>query len=230
MDEWKLQEEKENLIAHYKMNGYIKSPEVVRAFRMVPREEFIGKNLKRMAYLDRPLPILAGQTISAPHMVAMMVSKDILNLQVGDKCLEVGAGSGYHAAVIAEIVAPTGTDEKTWGHVYTIERIKELVDFAKANLERTGYANRVTVIHGDGSMGYPEKAPYDKITVACAAPDIPPPLLKQLKPGGRLVIPVAGGGYFQELKVIFKRKDGSIKSETKCGVAFVPLIGKYGYK
>jgi len=230
MDERKLQDQKEQLIARYRMNGYIKTQEVIRALRMVPREEFIGPNIKRMAYLDRPLPILAGQTISAPHMVAMMVSKEVLDLKIGDRCLEVGAGSGYHAAVIAEIVAPTGTEEKNWGHVYTIERIKELVDFAKANLERTNYTSRVTVIHGDGSLGYPEEAPYDKITVACAAPDIPPPLLEQLKPGGRLVIPVAGGGYFQELKVIFKRKDGSIKSETKCGVAFVPLIGKYGYK
>lgn len=225
----KLKERKEELIANYIRNGYLKSEEIIRAFRRVPRELFIGSNPKRYAYLDRPLGILGNQTISAPHMIIIMVGKDVLDLQVGDKCLEVGGGSGYHAAVVAEIIAPTGSDESKWGHIFTIERIKELVDFADKNLKASGYDDRVTVIHGDGSLGYAQEAPYDKITVACAAPEIPPPLIDQLKPGGQLVIPVGGRGYYQELKVVFKEKDGSIKIKNKCGVAFVPLIGKYGY-
>ncbi|NHJ47954.1 MAG: protein-L-isoaspartate(D-aspartate) O-methyltransferase [Asgard group archaeon] len=225
----KLLERKEELIANYVKNGYIRSEEVKRAFRKVPRELFIGSNPKRYAYLDRPLGILGNQTISAPHMVAMMVSKDVLDLQVGDNCLEVGGGSGYHAAVIAEIIAPSNSDTTKWGHIYTIERIKELVDFANKNLKSAGYDDRVTVIHADGSVGYTDKAPYDKITVACAAPDIPPPLIEQLKPNGRLVIPVGGRGYYQELKVLSKDKNGKITIQDKCGVAFVPLIGKYGY-
>lgn len=224
-----LKERKEELIAHYKRNGYLKSEEIIRAFRVVPREEFIGPNPKRLAYMDRPLPIYSNQTISAPHMVAMMVSKEVLDLKIGDICLEVGGGSGYHAAVVAEIVAPTESDKSKWGHVYTIERIEKLVNFAKENLEKTKYSDRVTVIHADGTIGLAEKAPFDKITVAAAAPEIPPPLIEQLKPGGRLVIPVGGKSYFQELKIVFKLEDGSIKTKTQCGVAFVPLIGKYGY-
>ncbi|NHK30410.1 MAG: protein-L-isoaspartate(D-aspartate) O-methyltransferase, partial [Asgard group archaeon] len=221
----KLKERKEELIANYIRNGYIQSEEVIRAFRKVPREFFIGTNPKRYAYLDRPLGISGNQTISAPHMVAMMVSKDVLDLQIGDKCLEVGGGSGYHAAVIAEIIAPTDSDKSNWGHIFTIERIKELVEFANENLKTSKYDDRVTVIHGDGSLGHAQEAPFDKITVACAAPEIPPPLIEQLKPGGRLVIPVGGRGYYQELKVVYKEKDGSIKIRNKCGVAFVPLIG-----
>jgi len=224
-----LNKSKEELITKYKRNGYLKSEEVIQAFRKVPREEFIGDNPKSLAYLDRPLPIYSNQTISAPHMVAMMVSKEILDLKPGDICLEIGAGSGYHAAVIAEIVASTGSDKSKWGHVYTIERIERLVKFALDNIERTGYSDRVTVIHGDGTLGLPEKSPFDKITVAAAAPRVPPPLIEQLKIGGRLVIPVGNRGFYQELIVIIKEKDGSLSSQSKCGVAFVPLLGKYGF-
>ncbi|HUU79307.1 MAG TPA: protein-L-isoaspartate(D-aspartate) O-methyltransferase [candidate division Zixibacteria bacterium] len=229
IEEKQLQERKEELINHYRRNGYLKSEEVIRAFRVVPRENFIGTNAKKYAYLDRPLPILSNQTISAPHMVAMMVSKDIFDLRVGDICLEVGAGSGYHAAVIAEIVAPSNVDKSLWGHVYTIERIGKLVQFARDNLANTGYSERVTVIHGDGSLGYPEKAPYDRITVAAAAPSIPPPLIEQLKPNGKLVIPVGNKGFYQELIIVQKTDDGKIVTKSVCGVAFVPLIGKHGY-
>ncbi|MFW9924788.1 MAG: protein-L-isoaspartate(D-aspartate) O-methyltransferase [Candidatus Thorarchaeota archaeon] len=225
----KLQSKKEQLISYYIKNGYLTSEDVIEAFRRVPREKFIGPNPKEYAYLDRPLQIYSNQTISAPHMVAMMVNKECLNLRVGDICLEVGAGSGYHAAVIAEIVAPTNSDKSKRGHVYTIERIEKLVDFARENLRETKYDDRVTVILGDGSEGYPEKAPYDRITVAAAAPEIPPPLIEQLKPGGRLVIPVGGKGFYQELKIVEKKEDKSIITRTVCGVAFVPLIGKYGY-
>lgn len=229
IEEKQLQEQKEELISHYLRNGYLKSEEVIRAFRVVPRENFIGTNAKKYAYLDRPLPILSNQTISAPHMVAMMVSKDIFDLRVGDICLEVGAGSGYHAAVIAEIVAPSNINKSLWGHVYTIERIEKLVQFARDNLADTGYSERVTVIHGDGSLGYSEKAPFDRITVAAAAPSIPPPLIEQLKPNGRLVIPVGNKGFYQELMIVQKADDGKIVTKSVCGVAFVPLIGKHGY-
>jgi protein-L-isoaspartate(D-aspartate) O-methyltransferase len=225
----KLKNRKEELIAQYIKSGYIESQEVIRAFREVPREKFIGENPARYAYLDRPLRIYSNQTISAPHMVAMMVSKKWFDLKIGDICLEIGAGSGYHAAVIAEIVAPSNVDEAEWGHVYTIERIERLVEFARKNIKKTNYDDRVTVIHADGSIGLPSEGPFDKISVAAAAPQIPPPLLEQLKPGGRLIIPVGGKGYFQELKIAEKLKNGKIVTKSVCGVAFVPLIGKFGY-
>ncbi|MEA2071027.1 MAG: protein-L-isoaspartate(D-aspartate) O-methyltransferase [Asgard group archaeon] len=224
-----LEERKKRLIERYKKNGYLDSPNVIRAFKKVPREEFIGNNPKKYAYADRPLPILDNQTISAPHMVAMMVSKKLLDYQVGDKCLEVGGGSGYHAAVIAEIVAPSNVPKEKWGHVYTVERLPSLVAFAKGNLESAGYDERVTVIEGDGSEGYSEEAPYDKITVACAAPKIPPPLIEQLKPTGKLVIPVGGRSFMQNLVVLTKDKEGKTHKESISGVAFVPLVGKYGF-
>ncbi len=228
-DDEKLAKRKDELIAHYRQNGYLQTENVIRAFRTVPREKFIGPNPKRYAYLDRPLPIFSSQTISAPHMVAMMVSKKCLDLNVGEVCLEIGGGSGYHAAVIAEIIAPTGTDKTKWGHIYTVEIVEKLVDFARENLKEAGYSDRVTVIHGDGSLGFPEKAPYDKITVAAAAPEIPPPLIDQLKQGGRLVIPVGKKGYYQELIVAKKLMDGTISKNSMCGVAFVPLVGEHGF-
>ncbi|MHA1556598.1 MAG: protein-L-isoaspartate(D-aspartate) O-methyltransferase [Candidatus Heimdallarchaeota archaeon] len=228
-DDEKLIKRKEEHIAHYRQSGYLQTEDVIRAFRTVPREKFIGPNPKRYAYLDRPLPIFSSQTISAPHMVAMMVSKKCLDLNVGEVCLEIGGGSGYHAAVIAEIIAPTGTDKTKWGHIYTVEIVEKLVYFARENLKEAGYSDRVTVIHADGSLGFPEKAPYDKITVAAAAPEIPPPLIDQLKQGGRLVIPVGKKGYYQELIIAKKLKDGTITKNSMCGVAFVPLIGEHGF-
>ena len=151
-----------------------------QAMLRVPREEFVPEHLRHMAYIDEPLPIGHGQTISAPSMVAIMTSH--LKARPGHKVLEIGTGSGYQAAVLAEIVG----DE---GHVYTVERIPELAEMARRNLERTGYAKRVTVIVGDGSQGYRDKAPYDRIIVTASSPDIPRPLIEQLKPGGILVIP-----------------------------------------
>jgi len=131
--------------------------------------------------------------------------------------LEIGAGCGYHAAVMAELVGD--------GHVYTVERLSSLVNSARKNLKTAGYLN-VTVFVEDGTLGLPDHAPYDRISVACAAPDVPPPLIDQLKSGGRMVIPI--GRYFQELYLVEKR-DGIIK-KGKGGVVFVPLIGKYGFQ
>lgn len=193
---------------------------MIRAISKVPRELFVTHELRKYAYLDTPLPIGHGQTISAPHMVALMT--ELLDVRVGDKALEVGTGSGYQAAVLAELVG----DE---GHIYTIEIVKELVEFARYNLMRSGYISRVTLIHGDGSLGYEAASPYDRIIVTAAAPDIPQPLINQLKPGGRMVIPV-GDAYLQYLTVVLKREDNRIEVERGTPCVFVPLIGKYGWK
>lgn len=161
-------------------------------------------------------------------MVAIM--NEALRLEKGHKVLEVGSGSGWHAATIAEIVAPSDAPRSEWGHIYTIEIIRELADFARKNIIKNGYGDRVTVICGDGSMGYPEKAPYDRILVTAAAPDIPKPLIDQLKPGGVMVIPVGGVHLFQRLIRVVKKRDGSIEKENLGGVAFVPLTGRYGHQ
>ena len=160
-------------------------------------------------------------------MVSIM--NEALELEVGHRVLEVGAGSGWHASTIAEIVAPTDTPKEKWGHVYTVEIIPELAELARKNIEKAGYGDRITIICGDGSMGYPEKAPYDRIFVTAAAPDIPKPLIEQLKNGGILVIPVGGIHLYQTL-VRIRKRDGKITEENLGGVAFVPLTGKHGYK
>jgi protein-L-isoaspartate(D-aspartate) O-methyltransferase len=161
-------------------------------------------------------------------MVAIMC--ETLDLEVGHKILEIGTGSGYHAAICAEIVAPSDADPSVWGHVYTIERIPSLAEFARKNLEKTGYLNRVTVIVGDGTCGYAEAAPYDRILVTAASPKIPDPLVAQLKIGGKLVIPVGHIHYWQDLILVIKKKDEKIETKNLGSVAFVPLVGKYGWR
>ncbi len=158
-------------------------------------------------------------------MVALMC--EVLELAPGHKVLEIGTGSGYHAAVCAEIVAPENSKVK--GHVYTIERIPELAEFAKKNIERAGYSDRITVIVGDGTLGYPPAAPYDRILVTAAGPRIPEPLLQQLKNGGKMVIPIGGKHGFQELVLVIKDEKGNISEKSLGPVAFVPLIGKHGW-
>ena len=192
------------------------STEVLEAMNRVKRHLFVPPELRDQAYGDYPLPIGGGQTISAPHMVAMMC--DYLKLERGDKVLEIGAGSGYHAAVIAELIGAEG-------RVYTVERLALLVDFAMRNLREAGYKN-VVVVAGDGTLGLPEYAPFNKICVTCAAPAVPPPLLEQLETGGRMVIPI--GRYIQELYLV-EKKNG-IEKQSKCEVVFVPLIGRFGFK
>ena len=205
--------------------GYIRSEKVYRAMLRVPREEFVPPEYRDLAYEDRPLPIGHGQTISAPSIVAYMT--ELLDPDVGMKVLEVGTGSGYQAAVLAEIVAPTGVDRSEWGHVYSIERVPELARIARENLERTGYADRVTVVVGDGSKGYPEEAPYDRIIVTAASPRIPRPLLEQLVDGGKMVIPV-GDLWDQTLYLVVKR-DGRVEEARTLPVIFVPLIGEHAW-
>lgn len=211
-----MKEDKEVLIEQLKRYGYIKSKRVEQAFLSVPRELFVPGYLRDYAYADTPLEIGSGQTISAPHMVAIMC--EALELTEGQRVLEVGAGSGYHAAVVAKIVGDKG-------HVYTVERILELAEKAKTNLKKAGVEN-VTVTVGDGSLGLPEHAPYDRIYVTCAAPSIPPPLEEQLKENGIILIPV--GGTFCKLVKGVKVK-GKLETEELGGCAFVPLIGKYGH-
>lgn len=161
-------------------------------------------------------------------MVSIM--NEALQLEVGHKVLEVGAGSGWHATTIAEIVAPSDAPRSGWGHVYTVEIIQGLAEFARRNIMKAGYGDRVTIICADGSMGYSEKAPYDRILVTAAAPDVPKPLIEQLKPSGILLIPVGSMHLFQSLMEITKGTNGKIRKENLGGVAFVPLTGRYGHR
>ncbi|MEM1835355.1 MAG: protein-L-isoaspartate O-methyltransferase [Sulfolobales archaeon] len=214
-----LRDERENVVRSLVAEGYLSSQAVIEAMLKVPREEFVPPEYRRFSYYDTPLPIGFGQTISAMHMVAIMTEK--LNPMPGHRVLEVGTGSGYQAAVLAEIVGAKG-------HVWTIERIPELAEFAHANLKRTSYIDRATVVVGDGSEGFQPAAPYDGIIVTAAAPDIPKPLLEQLKDGGRLVIPV-GNRWIQVLRIVTK-EGGKLQVEDVLPCVFVPLIGKYGFK
>jgi len=182
----------------------------------VERHKFIPENYISEAYHDWPLPVMDGQTISAPHMVAMMT--ELLDVRLSSKILEIGAGSGYQAAVLAEIARK--------GEIYTIERIQKLAEFAEKNLKNSGYEN-VFVIVGDGTLGYKEKAPYDRIIVTAGAPKIPDALIEQLGDKGKMAIPV-GGRFHQELILVEKNK-GKITKKNCGGCVFVPLIGKNGY-
>lgn len=214
--EKEFEELRKRLVKRLKV--HILEEKVSKAMLRVPRHRFVPEDSQDVAYIDTPLDIGYGQTISAPHMVAIMC--ELLELGEGQKVLEIGAGSGYNAAVIAELIGKNG-------HVYTVERIEPLVKFAEKNLKEMGYEN-VTVLLEDGSMGFSKYAPYDRIVVTCASPGIPEPLLEQLKPGGIMLIPV--GTYSQELIKITKDSMGNIHKERKGGVIFVPLIGKFGFK
>lgn len=207
------------MVSRLQSQGIIRSQRVADAMLAVPRHMFLPPSLREQAYTDTPLHIGEGQTISAPHMVAIMV--EALDLQPGHKVLEVGGGSGYHAAVIAELIRPDGK-------VFTIERLHGLVEMARKNLKQAGYSDMVEVIEGDGTRGLPEHAPYDRISVAAAAPHIPEPLKEQLADEGRLLVPV-GGSWYQDCTLI-TRKKGRFQTENLGGCMFVPLIGEHGYK
>jgi protein-L-isoaspartate(D-aspartate) O-methyltransferase len=209
-----------DLILKLKDNGYIKTEKVKEAMLNVPREEFMTPETNSLAYIDRPIPLKRGQTISAPHMVAIISEK--LSLEPGMKVLEIGTGFGYNAAVIAELLGPEG-------HVYTIERIESLKETADQNLKRTGYSKNVTVILGDGTKGYPDQAPYDRIYATASAPKVPEPLKSQLKIGGRLLAPVGQDSSYQELQCIVRISENEYKSYNLGGVIFVPMIGEHGW-
>ncbi len=154
---------------------------------------------------------------------------EVLELEVGHKVLEIGAGCGWHAATVAEIVAPSDMPKEKWGHGYTVDIVSQFAELASTNIQKSGYCDRVTIICGDGSLGYTEIAPYDRILVTAAAPDIPKPLIEQLKNGGVLVIPV-GGVYLYQTLLRIRKRDGQITEENLGGVAFVPLTGRFGHK
>ena len=203
---------------------------VLSAFLKVPRELFVPEGMKASAYEDHPLPIGEGQTISQPYMVALMTQelaiKDTdktLPLKVSgrsipvDKVLEIGTGSGYQTAILAELA----------DKVYSVERIPRLAEDARNRLQELGYTN-IVIKGGDGTCGWEEYAPYDGIIVTAASPSIPEPLFRQLNEGGRLVIPV-GGRFSQDLKLVRKVRGKEVASSI-CGCVFVPLLGEYGWK
>ena len=204
------QEERDDMVRAIRRYG-LDDEAILKAMAAVPRHEFVPDELSRRAYADRPLAIGYGQTISQPYIVAEMTHQ--LKLTPESRVLEIGTGSGYQAAVLTEFTP----------QVYSIEIIKPLADAAKARLKRLGY-DAIQGRMGDGYYGWPEKAPFDGIIVTCAAGQIPPPLIKQLAPGGRMVIPVGPAYATQSLILVQKDKDGTVRSRSLMGVAFVPLV------
>jgi protein-L-isoaspartate(D-aspartate) O-methyltransferase len=192
----------------------ISDPRILEAFNQVPRHEFVKAKLRDEAYRDSPLPIGQGQTISQPYMVAAMT--EAAQVYEGAKVLEVGLGSGYQAAILAEMGA----------RVYSIERLESLAAEARELLETLGYAVAIKV--GDGTLGWPEEAPFDRILVTAGAPGLPKPLDSQLAAAGRLVIPIEDG--FSQVLYIFRREAGGLVEERRERCTFVPLIGEYGWK
>lgn len=197
----------------------VRDPRVLEAMRKVPRHAFVPEAMRAQAYSDRPLPIVGGQTISQPFVVAFM--SEAVAIQPGARCLEIGTGSGYQAAVLAELC----------GAVYSIEYLPEVAAFGRENLERLGYASdrpdtRVHLRVGDGYQGWPEAAPFDAIVVTAAPEKVPQPLLDQLAPKGRLVIPVGPEYGPQKLELWTRRDDGSFERKELANVAFVPFLGR----
>ena len=207
---------REHMVANQVVARGVRSEKVIDAIRKVPRDDFLPKGIMEFAYEDSPLPIEAGQTISQPYIVAFMIEG--LALQGGEKVLEIGAGSGYAAAVLAEIA----------GEVYTIERIEELAQSATTALAESGYQN-VHVLHGDGTLGWPEHEPFDGIIVAAGGPEVPDSLKQQLKIGGRMVIPVGENREFQELLRVTRISETEFETEDLAAVRFVPLVGAEGW-
>jgi protein-L-isoaspartate(D-aspartate) O-methyltransferase len=192
------------------------NPTLLAAFRSVPREQFVSADYASYAYQDSPLPIESRQTISQPYIVALTI--DAAQIMAGDKVLEVGAGSGYAAAVIGQIA----------GEVIAMERHRELVELAQARMHFLGYGN-VRIIDGDGTLGCPGEAPFDAIVAAASGSHVPPDWVEQLKPGGRIVLPLGGPGSIQSLVKLTKLPDGTLEREDLCAVRFVPLIGAQGF-
>lgn len=210
-------EQNEYMVDYLVQAGYLRTPNIIKAFKKVDRENFVPLDHKQSAYDDTPLHIGLGQTISAPSMVAIMT--EALQPKLGEKILEIGAGSGYQAALLSECVGSKGK-------IYTIERLEGVAEIAQGNL--TKYKN-VKVIVRDGTLGYKEKAPFNKIIVTCGAPKVPKPLVEQLKVNGILAIPI-GDRLYQDFILVKKDKKGRTKEEFVCGCVFVPLIGEYGWK
>lgn len=190
----------------------IKNPDLLRAMNVVPREGFVPEDLHASAYDDSPLPIEAGQTISQPYIVALMIES--AGVRAGDRVLEIGAGSGYAAAVLAQVA----------GEVVAVERLAELAALASERMARLGYGN-VEIRHADGSVGWPEKAPFDAILAAASGPHVPDALLAQLAVGGRLIMPIGGSEGVQRLLKVTHVGSDAFEREDLGPVRFVPLIG-----
>jgi len=197
------------LIENLKREGWLRTPRVIKAFESIKREDFVPVRFRQHAYADEPLPIGEGQTISAPSMVAIMT--ELLEPKSGDVVLEIGAGSGYQAAILSKLVKK----------LYTVELEPGLAEQAEDSLKKAGCRN-VEVIAGDGAKGYPKAEPFDKIIITCAAPEVPEPLKKQLKPGGILIAPV-GGSFSQILITLRKKKSNSFEKKKHMRCVFVPL-------
>ncbi len=208
-----MRADKKRLLDYLIRTKILKTESVIKAFEQVPREKFIPADLDRCAYVDEPLPLFEGQTISQPYTVAFMT--EALEPKAGQKVLEIGTGSGYQAALLSRIVKK----------VVTIERLESLYDFARKNLK--SYKN-IKVICADGSRGYKKAAPYDRIIVTCAAPEIPKPLFEQLKEKGIMILPIGASTFNQ--KLVRVRKIRGKKEEEYLGpFVFVPLVGKFGF-
>jgi protein-L-isoaspartate(D-aspartate) O-methyltransferase len=188
----------------------VRNTDVLRAMRATPRQEFVPLESRVLAYADRALSIGFGATISQPYIVGLMT--ELLGVGLESRVLEIGTGSGYQAAVLSQLAQ----------HVYTVELQRDLARAAAARLTRLGYGN-VSVREGNGAQGWPEEAPFDRVIVTAAAPEIPPALLEQLQPGGRLVAPVGEGDQDQELVVIEKSGTGELSKRSVIPVRFIPL-------
>ena len=207
---------RERMVQHQIADRGVRSEKVLHAMRKVPRERFIPRGQRLFAHDDGPLPIGDGQTISQPYIVAYMT--EALSLDGGEKVLEIGTGSGYAAAILAEIAA----------EVYTIERLDGLAAMARQVLDELGYVN-VHVRHGDGTLGWPEHAPFDAIVVTAGGPDVPHTLKHQLKIGGRLVMPIGKTTWYQQLVRVTRVAEAEFATEDLAPVRFVPLIGQEGW-
>jgi protein-L-isoaspartate(D-aspartate) O-methyltransferase len=207
---------RERMIADQIAARGLDEPKLLAAFRAVPREEFVSADYASYAYQDSPLPIESGQTISQPYIVALTI--DAAGIKPGDRVLEVGAGSGYAAAVIGQIAS----------EVIAIERHHPLVDVARQRMDRLGYDN-VRIVEADGTLGWPEEAPYDAIVAAASGSHVPQSWIAQLKTGGRIVMPLGEPHAVQTMIKGTKGKDGALRIEDLGGVRFVPLIGAEGF-
>ena len=211
------QSERDRMVEFQIAGRGIRDERVLQAMRLVPRECFVDEHLARFAHDDGPLPIGAGQTVSQPFMVAWMI--EAAGVGPGDAVLEVGTGSGYAAAVLAQVAAS----------VHSIERLEPLTRAARERLDALGYRG-IHLRSGDGTLGWPEAAPFDAILVAAAGPEVPPPLKQQLRVGGRLLMPLdLAGGAGQQLLRVLRRGEDEFEQEVLGGVAFVPLIGRHGW-
>jgi protein-L-isoaspartate(D-aspartate) O-methyltransferase len=215
-------EQRRRMVERYRQAGYLKTESMARAMLRVPKEEFMEPSLMDYAYADQPFPIPGDgrQTISAPYMYP--ATYEPLGIKEGDRVLEIGAGSGYGAALAYELVGEGGL-------VVAVEINEETYRFAKGNLERSGYG-AVRLVLGDGSLGYPEEAPYDAISITAASPDFPPPLVEQLRSPGRMIAPIGGITLFgQDLVLLEKDERGRMSRRTLMQVVYVPLQGRHGW-